>query len=52
MTMKELQIMEEKLLVELGEKTLLDALLLAMNSDEKKENFEYIARMYEVDFNS
>ena len=52
MTMKELQIMEEKLLEELGEKTLLDALLLAMNSDEKKENFEYIARMYEVDFNS
>ena len=52
MTMKELQIMEEKLLEELGEKTLLDALLLAMNSDEKKENFEYIARMYDIDFNS
>lgn len=52
MTMKELQIMEEKLLEELGEKTLLDALLLAMNSDEKKENFEFIARMYDIDFNS
>ena len=44
--------MEGKLLEELGEKTLLDALLLAMNSDEKKENFEYIARMYDIDFNS
>ena len=52
MTMEELQIMEGKLLEELGEKTLLDALLLAMSSDEQKENFEYIARMYAIDFNS
>lgn len=46
--MKRLEIMD--ILVEaIGTENLLENLVRAMSEDEAKENFEYIARMFDID---
>lgn len=39
----------DKLFDSLGAKTLLDSLVLALTADEQRENFEYIARCFDID---
>lgn len=41
--------LEERLRVLLGTETLLDNLILALNVDERIDNFHYIARCFSVD---
>lgn len=48
--MENLLQMEEKLIEVLGAEKLLEELFHAMSSDEEKENLEFIARMYDIDF--
>lgn len=42
--------LEEKLREELGAETLLNELEKALSSDELQDNLEYIAKMYDVDY--
>ena len=42
--------LEEKLREELGTETLLNELEKALSSDELQDNLEYIAKMYDVDY--
>lgn len=49
--MKNINELEEKMIEYLGKEELLNSLLLAMSEEEKRENFEYIARMYDIDIN-
>lgn len=39
----------DKLLDSLGAETLLDSLVRALTDDEKRENFDYIARCFDID---
>lgn len=40
----------DKLLDSLGAETLLDNLVLALTADEQRENFDYIARCFDMTF--
>lgn len=42
--------LEEKLREELGAETLLNELEKALSSDELQDNLEYIAKMYDIDY--
>lgn len=39
----------DKLLDSLGAETLLDSLVRALTADEQRENFDYIARCFDID---
>ncbi len=42
--------LEEKLREKLGVETLLNELEKALSSDELQDNLEYIAKMYDIDY--
>jgi hypothetical protein len=48
--LEKVEVMYETLKRELGAEELLEDLYQALNTDELEENFEYIARQRDVDF--